>query len=410
MEKPERPWLIFRKTRGNRFSLPPLLGVLEKEGLSRELSILIASSPDDLPARPLREGLIAFSFMTPQLMQVWEEVERIRQEEGQGILLLAGGAHPTGDPEGTLRLGFDYVFHGEGERILPDFLRRWLEGRPPAERIQRGGPVPSLDPYPPHAPERRLFSPIEITRGCLNRCNFCQTPRIFHPPLRHRSPERIAAYLRRSFPFGYRRSVFISPNAFGYGAEDGQGPNLSAIEALLKSCREAGMKGVHFGCYPSEVRPDWVTPEVLSLVKRYGDNRTIVLGAQSGSDSLLNRMARGHTAAQALAAARMIRQAGFRPHVDFLFAFPGETLGDRRLSLGLMEKLIREEGAKIHVHSFMPLPGTPFFEMDPSPLDEDTRSALEGWERKNRLDGWWKEQEAIGRRILSWRDQGWMGR
>jgi radical SAM superfamily enzyme YgiQ (UPF0313 family) len=184
---------------------------------------------------------------------------------------------------------------------------------------------------------------------------------------------------------------------------------MKAMEELLAACTEAGGSGVRFGCFPSEVRPDWVYPEVLQLVKRYCQNKTIVLGAQAGSDSLLAQLNRGHTAEQALRAARWIRQAGFMPHVDFVFGFPGETTEDRQLSLRLMGKMVEEQGAKIHAHTYLPLPGTPLFHKEPSRLGPDTKNELNRWEGKRKLDGWWKEQEAIAWEIVDWRDQGLIG-
>ncbi|KPK94062.1 MAG: hypothetical protein AMJ94_02215 [Deltaproteobacteria bacterium SM23_61] len=404
----DRPFLVFRKTRGNRFTLPVLLGCIEQEGLSGDFRILLCGSPEEMiQKRGMGQGVIAFSFMTPDLEQVRDEVEQLRKSLLGNFVYLAGGAHATGDPEGTLRLGFDFVFAGEGERTLPAFLRLFLSGRPLAENILRDGKEPSLSlSHPPHSLGHRLFAPLEITRGCLYHCAFCQTPRIFGHSLRHRCPENVSFYLKQAIPFGYRQSKFISPNAFSYGSRGGKSPHLEAMEELLATCSEAGMEGIHFGCFPSEVRPDWVNPEVLGLVKKYCRNRTVVLGAQSGSDSLLEKLGRGHTAGEALKAARWIHRAGFRPHVDFVFGFPGETLEDRKLSLGLIEEMIRELGAKIHAHTYMPLPMTPLFRDNPSVLDPATKEALLGWEKKRVLDGWWKEQEAIGWKIVEWRDQG----
>jgi radical SAM superfamily enzyme YgiQ (UPF0313 family) len=121
---------------------------------------------------------------------------------------------------------------------------------------------------------------------------------------------------------------------------------------------------------------------------------------------MLARLNRGHTAQQGLTAARWIREAGFTPHVDFVLGFPGETLEDRKLSLRMMGTMIGENGAKIHAHTFMPLPGTPLFEKEPSKLDPETKNELSNWERKRKLDGWWKEQEAMAWEIVEWRDQG----
>ncbi len=406
-EKNDRPLLILRKTRWNRFTLPVLLGCIEGEGLTRELSILIAGSPEEAAQKAKsREAVVAFSFMTPDLGRAREEVTALRKALSPKSLFLAGGSHASGDPAGTLRAGFDYVFAGEAERTWPDFIRKFLGGKLPAARVIRDEEPPGPLDHPQHSVEFRFFSPIEISRGCLYRCAFCQTPRIFGRSLRHRSPESLGRVLRRAVPCGYSRSAFISSNAFSYGARNARGPDPGSIETFLGTCREAGLQGVHFGCYPSEVRPDWVTPEILELVKKYCQNRTVVLGAQSGSDSLLSRLNRGHTAEQALTAVRWIREAGFLPHVDFVFGFPQETPEDRRASTRLIETMIGEWGARIHAHTYLPLPGTPLFRQDPTRLDGETRNALLGWEKRNHLDGWWKEQEVTAWKIVEWRDRG----
>jgi B12-binding domain/radical SAM domain protein len=345
--------------------------------------------------------------MTPNLEEVLEEVRWLRENLSGGPIFIAGGPHATGDPEGTLALGFDFVFAGEAEETFPAFLHRFLAGEnPPGRILEANNRANHPLVHPPHSLDHRFFAPIEITRGCLYGCTFCQTPRVFGQRLRHRTPENLVTFLKQAIPLGYLQSKFISPNAFSYGSGIPPEPNLRKMEELLTLSQEAGMVGIHFGCYPSEVRPDWVTPEVLGLVKKYCRNRTVVLGAQSGSDSLLEKLRRGHTAEQALNAARCIRQAGFMPHVDFVFGFPQETLEDRRLNLALIEKMIGGLEAKIHAHTYMPLPMTPLFREDPSVLDGTTKNALLSWEKKGKLDGWWKEQEAIAWKIVEWRDRG----
>ena len=404
----DRPFLVFRKSKGNRFTLPVLLGCMEQKGLSKDFRVLLAGSKSEM-ARQISggEALIGYSFMTLNLEEVREEVKWLRENLSGEPIFLAGGSHATGDPEGTLALGFDFVFSGEAEGTFPDFLQQFLERKLPAAKILEAENL-ARHPltHPPFSLEHRFFAPIEITRGCVYGCSFCQTPRIFGQRLRHRPPENVAACLKAAIPRGFLQSAFISPNAFSYGSVNSREPDLGKMEALLMACQQAGLEGIHFGCYPSEVRPDWVTPEVLELVKKYCRNRTVVLGAQSGSDSLLEKLRRGHTAEQSLKAAEWIHQAGFRPHVDFVFGFPGETLEDRRLSLRLIEKMIQELGARIHAHTYMPLPMTPLFRETPSVLDAATKEALRGWKKKGKLDGWWEEQEGIAWKIVGWRDRG----
>jgi radical SAM superfamily enzyme YgiQ (UPF0313 family) len=107
-----------------------------------------------------------------------------------------------------------------------------------------------------------------------------------------------------------------------------------------------------------------------------------------------------------MAAARLIHAAGFRPHVDFVFGFPEETVADRKLSLTMIRKMIDDCDARVHVHTFMPLPGTPLFPKIPSRLDAETKNALGEWEKRGKLDGWWKDQELIGWKIVKWREEG----
>jgi B12-binding domain/radical SAM domain protein len=408
--KSRRPLLIFRQSRENRFTLPILLGCIEKEGLTKQWEVLLCRSvPEILLQGRKGEGIIAFSFMTPKLLQIQQEIQSLRAALENRWVFIAGGSHPSADPAGTLRLGFDFVFVGEAEETFPDFLRLFLAGKPPVSPILKGERNSSrFGQYPPYFLQENFFAPLEITRGCPYTCGYCQTPRIFGHTLRHRDVANAAKYLKESLSHGYRQHRFLSPNAFSYGAAGIQPPEVASLEKLFTACRAAGSEGLHFGCYPSEVRPEWVKPDVLQLVKKYCRNRTLVLGAQSGSDAILEKVRRGHTVEQARQAARFIRDSGFKPHVDFVFGFPGERAEDRKLSLWLMEEMIQKLGAMIHAHTFLPLPGTPLFPQTPSRLDPDTKNALRHWEQRGKLDGWWEEQENLAWKIVGWRDEKWI--
>jgi B12-binding domain/radical SAM domain protein len=405
------PLLIFRQSRENRFSLPILLGCIEEEGLAKQFDVVLCKSPRDLLLQGRQgEGIIAFSFMTPKILQAQQEIQNLRMSLGNRWLFIAGGSHPSADPIGTLRLGFDFVFVGEAEETFPDFLRGFLAGRLPASAILEGERDSSrFGQYPSYFLQQNFFAPLEITRGCPYNCAYCQTPRIFGHKLRHRTASNAARYLRETITRGYRQHRFLSPNAFSYGAAGIQPPDGDSLEALFSACLAVGSQGLHFGCYPSEVRPEWVNPDVLQRVKKYCRNRTLVLGVQSGSDGILEKVRRGHSVEQARQAARFIHEAGFRPHVDFVFGFPGEGMEDRKLSLRLMEEMIQGLDANIHAHTFLPLPGTPLFWETPSPLDPDTKQVLKRWEQKKKVDGWWEEQEDLAWKIVGWRDEKRIG-
>jgi radical SAM superfamily enzyme YgiQ (UPF0313 family) len=186
---------------------------------------------------------------------------------------------------------------------------------------------------------------------------------------------------------------FITPSALSWGSADG-GCDLAAVEALLAAAREeAGppQRGsrVLFGTFPSELRPEHVSAQALALIRRYCDNRMVIVGGQSGSDRLLAAMGRGHDAEAVRRAAAVALEAGFRPSVDFVFGLPGETEEDRVATRRLVEALARS-GARVHAHAFDPLPGTPWRSEPRGGLDEATRALLARLHAGGRAYGEWR--------------------
>ena len=181
-EKSHRPWLIFCQSRENRFSLPILLGCIEEEGLTKQWKVLLCKSPQEILRQAKREeGIVAFSFMTPKLLQIQKDLQSLKAALDNRWIFIAGGSHPSADPVGTLRLGFDFVFVGEAEETFPVFLRRFLAGKLPASAILEGERDSSrFVHYPPYFLQQNFFAPLEITRGCPYNCAYCQTPRIFN--------------------------------------------------------------------------------------------------------------------------------------------------------------------------------------------------------------------------------------
>src|SRR5690606_29479277 len=179
---------------------------------------------------------------------------------------------------------------------------------------------------------------------------------------RHRSVDNVRWHVDRMRERGLRDVRFITPSALSYGT-DGDEPNLAAVEELLASCREGiGPDGrVFFGSFPSEIRPEHVSREALRLIKRYCANNNIIVGAQSGSERVLRAAKRGHGVEEVRRAVRLGIEEGFQINVDMIFGMPGEDRSDVDASLALAKELA-DLGARIHAHTFMPLPGTPWRE------------------------------------------------
>ncbi len=410
----------------NRYSIAVLAGSLEADERMQNVEIhFLKSNPkNERDAAFIDEALglanrydrlvLAFSFHTPNVIPVSQTIgelrARLEQTHTDNVTLIAGGPHPSGDPLGTLEMGIDVVVVGEGEVVLPELLEKLYKG----ERYNSvlglsffdegnyrytGKPKPiELSDYPAFAVKHKRYSPIEIGRGCPWACKFCQTPFLMGGKMRYRSVESIIKYARIAKEQMMIRDLrFITPVSFAYGSPDGRTTNPEAVEELLKGVSSIyGKEHLFFGSFPSEVRPESVTPEMLTLVKKYCTNDNIIIGAQSGSEMMLDNIHRGHSARDVLNAVKLILEFGFIANVDFIFGMPGETHDDIDATLDFMKHLTNM-GARVHSHTFMPLVGTPLSNDKPGVVDKKTREVLELLRSHGLEYGHWKQQEVIAK-------------
>jgi len=374
--------LILYYNRFNRYGFNFLLGALETDSYFDELPVFFVCR--DSEWNNIKEiveendlTIVAFSFTTPQIFEIANIVTFLRKACGKKIFLIAGGPHPSGDPAGTLQMGFDAVFIGEGEKSFPLFLKAMNKGEDISgirgvafqgtTKFTKAEPV-EINDYPPFSERWKLFGPIEITRGCPFGCSFCETPFLLNREYRHRSIENIIYFsniMKKNNLLAFRA---ITPNALSYGSNKAGEIRLDLIENLLKELSklyssnlvEDASIGIYFGSFPSEIRPEYITEEALWLIKKYCINRTIIIGAQFGSTRMLNLYRRGHSVEDVKRAAKLILKAGFKAEVDFLFFAPDETLQDVKDTVALIKEL-KKMGAYINTHSFLPLAGTPLY-------------------------------------------------
>jgi B12-binding domain/radical SAM domain protein len=387
--------LIFYYHRLNTFSFNALAAALDRSPVAR-LPIALPTSPEQLQAilsnilEQRRRAIVALSIMTCQFEEMQRHIQWMRKQFGSRVVILAGGPHASACARDTLESGVDIVFRGEAEISFPIAVDRiarqeGYQGIPGIAYFRNKEllalPQPNsvdLDGLYSFSPGRGMFGPIEMTRGCPFACRYCQTSYIFGRSLRHRSIENIArqAAALRS---GNRQVVrLLSPNAFSYGSADGKSLNLAALRELLSALHETvSPKGrVLFAHFPSEARPEHVTPETLELLREFADNDEIVIGAQSGSQRVLDICHRSHSVDHVLTAVTLARKYGYKIIVDFIYGLPGESEEDMRQSLKAMEEVVRL-GGRIHAHLFAPLPQTPFANEAPGQVHPDIVNALE---------------------------------
>ncbi len=151
-----------------------------------------------------------------------------------GVVLIAGGHHPTAEPEEVLKAGYDYVVIGEGEQSLLDLLaviESGMNGLLPAGvaalrngQIERGAErdrIRPLDrvPWPkrlhrvladarnfqvinPPPSQQVNLAQVSYSRGCPNKCVFCSSAQMWRRQVAWRSPSNVLdeiEYLAETF-------------------------------------------------------------------------------------------------------------------------------------------------------------------------------------------------------------------
>ncbi|MBY9006137.1 MAG: TIGR04013 family B12-binding domain/radical SAM domain-containing protein [Candidatus Lokiarchaeota archaeon] len=412
-------YLIFYYQKDNIFSFNALAGAIESDSYLNGINISFIRKQEDLVKEIKKlvsnniNVILGLSFFTTQIWDMAELINTLRKKFARKVLIIAGGPHPTGDPLGTLNMGVDIVVIGEGEQTLIEILKKirdkgdlklikgiaLLDNENNIKFTGKREPI-DLNQFPPLPQKNIKFGAIEITRGCPYMCFFCQTSYIFGTSPRHRNIDSICKAIEFMKKFNKNDIRFITPNAFSYGSIDGKSLNLPKLEELLVKIKTIlNPKGkIFLGSFPSEVRPEHVTKKSLDLVMKYAANDNLVIGAQSGSQKILNSCNRGHNTEDVYNAVKLITNSGLKVNVDFIFGLPNETDEDVELTFSFMKKLT-ERGARIHAHTFMPLPKTPFAKLPVKLFTPNFKKQIELLNRRGFLYGDWKKQEKLAIKI-----------
>jgi len=172
--------------------------------------------------------------------------------------------------------------------------------------------------------KERVFS-IRVAEGCLGQCTFCAI-RFAAGPLRSKPLDTVLSEFDAGLAGGYTHFRLIAGDLGCYGQDIGT--NVAELLGLMM--RRTGS----FELTLLDFDLKWfiaysdVLVDVLS--RNRGRLRSLTLPMQSGSERVLQRMQRGHTARDAQTALMALRQAC--PQLDLytqvLVGFPGETESD----------------------------------------------------------------------------------
>ncbi|MGB0064177.1 MAG: radical SAM protein [Terracidiphilus sp.] len=318
----------------------------------------------------------SFNFLSKMCLSVVREVSFAMQARAaeRGIPVIINGSDSTDNAIDYLQRGFLAVLHGECEATLMEFLAAYLHRDEVSswqfpglfylgddERLVSTGARGSsmdLDHYP--FPARELISMVRYgdvwqkyhgrtstnivaSRGCPFRCNWCAKP-IFGNKFVLRSPDSVAAEMRLlKFTYGIDHLWF---------ADDIFGLNRHWVQEFAHSvhARHAALP------FKIQCRADLLIPETVEALKQAGCEE-VWMGAESGSQAILNAMDKGLTVAAIEQARERLANAGIRAAFFLQFGYPGESLAEIEETIALVRRCRPDD---IGVSVSYPLPGTVF--------------------------------------------------
>ncbi|WP_179136731.1 B12-binding domain-containing radical SAM protein [Candidatus Entotheonella palauensis] len=308
--------------------------------------------------------------------------------------VIAAGADVSDQPEAYFAHGVQYALLGEADHTLielMDILSGRKEGSaetlagltmPTADGIRRN-PSRALERQPDVFPfpawdlldaeryrkawnEAHGYFSLNMvtTRGCPFHCNWCAKP-IWGQRYAMRSPANVAeemAWVKHNLNPDH---IWFADDIFGLR------PQWVAEFAREVESRNASIP------FMIQSRVDLITEQAVAALARAGCVE-VWLGAESGSQKILDAMDKGTKAQEIPVVRERLRQAGIKACFFIQFGYPGETFEDIMTTVQMVRDTLPDD---IGVSVSYPLPGTKFYKMVQNQMGTKVH-----WEESNDLE------------------------
>jgi anaerobic magnesium-protoporphyrin IX monomethyl ester cyclase len=338
----------------------------------------------------------SFNYLTKMCLARMRKasLRMIGMARTRGVPIVVSGSDASDHPEVYLRAGAEAVILGEGELTLGEVADRALASSPRALGEVAGLclPGPGGEPIrtslrPPlrdlEALPRPAFDLVDVdryrrvwvdrhgyfsmnlatTRGCPYHCNWCAKP-IYGQRYAVRRPEAVAdemAWIKKAY----------APDHLAF-MDDIFGLQPTWIQRFARAVAERDAM-IPFKCLcRADLLPDGVVQALASA-----GCTTVWMGAESGSQQVLDAMEKGVRVEEIRASADRLRRAGISVGFFLQFGYPGETWEDVLKTRALVRECAPDD---IGISVSYPLPGTRFFERVKGQL-----GAKQNWEDSSDL-------------------------
>jgi anaerobic magnesium-protoporphyrin IX monomethyl ester cyclase len=287
----------------------------------------------------------------------------------RGITVAAHGSDASDHVREYLDAGFDSVLIGEVEATLVELA----EGQPlPSIRGLAYRDSTSIRHNPAREPRtdletvpRAAWDLVDIeqyrkawkkahgyfslnmvsSRGCPYRCNWCAKP-VYGNSYQARSPVSVASEMR------YLKTAF-QPDHIWF-ADD-----IFALSRKWTAAFSEAVENLDAQVpFKMQSRCDLMTPDIAATLRRAGCME-VWMGAESGSQKILDAMDKGTRVQDIHRAAANLRASGIRACFFLQFGYPGETWNEIEQTIRMVRETRPDD---LGVSVSYPLPGTGFYE------------------------------------------------
>jgi len=320
-----------------------------------------------------------FNYLTKMCLERMRKAAFVmaREAKARGAKVIVWSCDATDHVDRYLKANVDFVILGEGEQTLLDLVdvlagrsgKRFDEIRGIAFQDAQGTVVRTgrreflrdLDALPFPAWDlvemekyRRIWKSrhgyfslnMITTRGCPYHCNWCAKP-IYGQVYHSRSPENVAEEMRFLKERYHPDHIWFCDDIFGL--------KPGWVERFRQAVMEKDAR-IPFKCL---ARVDLLLRNNTIQELRAAGCDSIWVGAESGSQKILDAMEKGTTVEQIYRATEELHKTGIRVGFFLQFGYPGETKEDIEMTLHMVRACRPEE---IGVSVSYPLPGTKFYE------------------------------------------------
>lgn len=316
-----------------------------------------------------------FNYLTKMCLTVMRDAafRMISLAKEAGCRVAVNSSDATDHAENYLNAGADVVILGEGEPALVEIVAKWdAEGpidevagisvlkdgsihstmKRPVQRELDTLPLPAWDlidvaPYRDLWMRSQGFFSLNMatTRGCPFKCNWCAKP-IYGNRYNSRSPEHVVRELELLQQY--------QPDHIWF-ADDIFGLKPGWVQRFRDLLHERGLKIR----YKIQSRVDLLLESDTIDALVASGLEEVWVGAESGSQRILDAMDKGTTVEQIAEATTLLRSKGVRVCFFLQFGYLGETRSDVEKTIRMVEDLMPDD---IGVSVSYPLPGTVFYE------------------------------------------------